>query len=165
MEINGMPIETQPPSNPMKVYIAGPMRGIPNWNMDKFAEAEKLWKGFGHHVFSPAQLVKAMGYDTNGSCEPGTKTGLEHLKHVMLSDIACIYACDAVAVIAGWEDSRGSTVEVALAQFLGLPIYCAATMRRLNIVTRPWEFHRQALTKIHNQVETDVLLDKIGGGL
>lgn len=127
----------------MKVYIAGPMRGLPEWNFPAFDRAQERWQKAGWHVMSPAAMARAMNYgpDCGYIAEPSDKEGLEHLKHVMLSDIAAIYACDALAILPGWENSVGTTVELAIAQYLGLPIYNAETMKIVDVPKRPWKLY------------------------
>lgn len=126
----------------MKIYLAGPMRGYPNWNFALFDEIRDQLTQAGHHVFSPAEQCRALGYlPDEDSAYPHQEGGREHLKHVMLCDIACIYAADALALLPGWQTSRGATVEVALAQFLGLTIYDAMTMFPLNLNSVPWMNH------------------------
>jgi len=124
----------------MKVYIAGPMRGRPDWNRNAFVRAATRWKLAGHHPYSPSAIAAAMGYNSGctGGGEPGTPAGDQHLRHVLLTDVACIMYCDAVALLPGWDGSRGATFEVAVAQFLGLPLYCAVQMTRLTPRQCPW---------------------------
>jgi len=82
---------------------------------------------------TPAQTTRALGYvPTDVTCSR------RHLQHVMSVDMACIYACDAIALLPGWEQSIGATVEVALAQWLSLPIYDAIAMVELAIPMKPW---------------------------
>lgn len=47
----------------MKVYIAGPMTGLPEFNFPLFFEAEELLKGHGFEVINPA---REDGIDTSG---------------------------------------------------------------------------------------------------
>lgn len=119
----------------MKVYLAGPMRGYPNWNFEAFDEAEKRWKEAGHWPISPAAMDRAVGFspkETDGS-------DIEHLKYAMTVDVAALYFADAIALLTGWEGSRGATVELALAQFLGLPVYCAEAMAPIEVDSCPWQ--------------------------
>ena len=109
----------------MRIYIAGPMRGIPESNFPAFDEAESRWRAAGHTPFSPAQVDRALKYDPKYDETPTM------LRHVIQMDIACIMAADALALLPGWEKSRGSTVELSLAQFLGLPIYDAMSMTQI----------------------------------
>lgn len=118
----------------MKVYIAGPMRGIPEWNFPAFHEARKRWREAGHTAFSPASTDEALGYSetTEGFNEK------PHLLHVIHSDILCISNADAIALLPGWEKSSGATVELALAQFLGLKVFDAVTMKQKAPSKTPW---------------------------
>lgn len=125
----------------MRVYIAGPMRGYEGWNFPAFDAAEAAWRAQGHIAFSPAATDRALGYG------PDYPSDRNHLSHVILADIAAILAADAVAVLPGWERSQGATVEVSLAQFLGLPIYDAATGDRVFPVTTPWAKAERVFTR------------------
>jgi len=119
----------------MRVYIAGPMRGLPGWNFPAFDAAEERWRASGHTAFSPAQVDRALKYGPEQGESP------DHLRHVINVDITCIMAADALALLPGWENSRGATVELALAQFLGLPIYCAVRMELLDVCPVPWSYY------------------------
>lgn len=104
----------------MKIYIAGPMRGKPDWNAAEFDRAAAAWTAMGWQVMSPAATSRAMGYRFGEDV-----VSAEHLRHVMAVDIACIYACDAIAVLPDWKQSLGASAEVAVARFIRLPIYDA----------------------------------------
>lgn len=122
-----------------KIYIAGPMRGYPYWNFLAFDDAQARWEADGWHVFNPAVLCRALGYagfDDADAIPECREKGRPHLKHVMSSDIACLYAADAVALLPGWERSKGAAVEVAVGVFLGLEFYDAVTMERLVVTGR-----------------------------
>lgn len=121
-----------------KVYLAGPMRGLTGWNVAAFDLAERAWTEGGWQVFSPAAIVRAYNYATDGPAEPGNAEGAAHLQHVILSDIVCLTHSDAIALLPGWERSRGATVELAVAQFLGLEVYDAVTQGRIYPPMTPW---------------------------
>lgn len=116
----------------MRIYLAGPMRGKPDLNFKAFDEAKIQWTQAGHQVFSPADLDRALGYGMYG------EESIQNLKHVMMNDINCLYNADAIALLPGWEDSMGATVELALAQMLGLDIYDAETMAQFSPNKKPW---------------------------
>ena len=119
----------------MKIYIAGPMRGYPNDNHAAFDAAEETLRAAGHSPVSPAYLARALGKGPDTDYESSTA----YMKQVMIIDAVVICNCDAIAVLPGWEKSRGATMEVALAQSIGLPIYDSVMMRRLELPTCPWD--------------------------
>ncbi len=129
----------------LRVYLIGPMRGLPNWGFDAFDEAKARWEANGYHVYSPADMCRALGLQPpegesplTPRAQPTTYEGREHLKQVMLGDVVAIYHSDCIALLPGWEHSLGSTVEVALAQLLGLSLYDAISMQQVLPCERPW---------------------------
>jgi hypothetical protein len=121
----------------MKVYLAGPMRGLPQNNHPAFFAAAKRWEDQGHEVMNPAQTSRAMGY--NGALADTDP----HRRLVMYLDIGCIYHAEAVVVLPGWERSGGATVEVALAVFLQLPIFDAETGNQIYPEHAPWSIVKE----------------------
>ena len=119
----------------MKIYIAGPMRSLPGWNFAEFDAAEQRWRAAGHQPFSPAAADRALGYTPEYG---GDMNRL--LRHVITLDVVTILAADAIALLPGWEMSAGTTVELALALFLDLPVYDAVTMSRIYPDKKPWRY-------------------------
>jgi hypothetical protein len=107
----------------MKIYIAGPMTGIKYFNAPAFADAAFRLRLVGYDVFSPAEN------DINNGFELGKMTGHEaltdhgySLREALKQDLAWI--CDnaeGIAVLPGWEKSKGVAAEIALATALGIP--------------------------------------------
>lgn len=122
----------------MRVYIAGPMRMYKDWNFAAFNDAAHRWTEAGHHVFNPAALDNGMGYGPEKNREWQSEDGKQHLKHVLLVDVSCLLQADAIALLPHWQESRGSTFELAIAQFLGLLTYDAVSMLQLDIPHCPW---------------------------
>ena len=92
------------------VYIAGPMRGYDNFNFPAFWAAE-------------AQLMSS-GYECINPAHNGPQTINDH----MTQDAAAVARADLVAVLPGWEDSQGARLEVMMANYLGVPVYHAASL-------------------------------------
>ena len=92
----------------MKLYIAGPMTGLPEFNYPAFFDAAALLESVGHEPINPAR--------TDG--REGCKGWLDYMR-CSLRDIA---DCDGVATLPGWGDSRGAALEVHIARSLDLPI-------------------------------------------
>jgi|ERR1035437_305522 hypothetical protein len=105
------------------------MRGIPEFNFPAFyAGADKL-RAQGHTVFSPAERDnKRHGTDIS----KGNATGDEHqatkehgfnLREALAADLVFICGeADAIALLPGWETSKGANAERATAVALGLEI-------------------------------------------
>jgi len=112
----------------MKIYLAGPMRNIPNFNFPAFDYAAAKLRDEGHEVFSPAdhdrqQNGDEIGNNPTGDESEATKTFGFSLRRALAADTA--YICrqaDAIALLPGWEKSSGASAEYALARCLGLTI-------------------------------------------
>lgn len=108
----------------MKVYLAGPMRGIPEFNKPAFRAAAALIRAAGHEVFSPVEYDESRGHDFTGLTGDMAQIPEFNLREALGADLAWICAeAHAVAVLPGWENSLGATAEVATARALGLPVW------------------------------------------
>lgn len=109
----------------MKVYLAGPMRGLPGFNFDQFHKWAERLRGQGHQVFSPAEQELSQ---KNAKIFANCKSGLEEdigidRRGSLGTDLAWICAeADAVALIPGWVRSRGAVAEKATAEALNLKV-------------------------------------------
>ena len=99
----------------MKLYIAGPMRGLPQFNFPAFMEAEKSLKAKGFAVYNPAAEDLREGFDPD---KPGVITG-ERYELWMLRDLEAIKGVDGVCALPGWEKSEGARREIVHAMALG----------------------------------------------
>jgi hypothetical protein len=113
----------------MKIYIAGPMRSIPNFNFPAFFAAAAALRAAGHTVFNPAEKDNERhGTDISKGNMAGDEAvaAKEHgfnLREALGHDLA--YICgeaDAVALLPGWENSKGANAERATAVALGLEV-------------------------------------------
>jgi hypothetical protein len=126
-----------------RVYLAGPMRGYSQWNAPAFDAAALAWRRAGWEVHSPVDSDRSLGVDPRTAApEELARRATDHewLRLVILDDVQTVCGVDAVALLPGWRDSAGATVEVALALFLGLSTLDTATMMPVYPVPRPW-FH------------------------
>lgn len=98
----------------MKVYIAGPMTGMPNSNYDEFDKAATVWRDAGHEVTSPAENFAG-------------RKDLDWSEYLCKA-VTQVAGVDVVAVLPGWEESRGAKLEVHVAKELGKEIYNALTL-------------------------------------
>lgn len=110
-------------SNRGPVYIAGPMRGYPKFNFPAFDAARDAIKALGMAVVSPADLDRAAGFDSENQSDVHAVDG-GVLRACIMRDIDVIVnQATAIVLLGGWRKSKGVAVEVALAEFLGIPVY------------------------------------------
>ena len=122
---NGWPV----PEKQKAVYVAGPMRGYPQFNFPAFfAAGDKLEKE-GWKVFNPAKKDQDQYGDglwkenkTGDEAEASSNVGFS-LRDALAWDTEKICKeCDAIAMLPGWEKSNGAKAEWALAVALGLEV-------------------------------------------
>lgn len=112
----------------MKIYLAGAMRGVEFFNAPAFHSAAAKLRADGHEVFSPAeQSNKLFGEAVRNSAngDEGALGGDEMTIARTVFHLDLAYIClqsDAVALLPGWERSRGATAERAVAVALGLKV-------------------------------------------
>jgi hypothetical protein len=94
----------------MNIYLAGPMRGIVDGNEAAFAEATAKLRALGHKVFNPGEF----------DCEAGEG---DRLRKVFAADLVWISAhAEAIALLPGWENSKGATAEAHVGFALGIQV-------------------------------------------
>lgn len=87
------------------IYIAGKMRGLPDYGRGKFSAAEDYLKSLGYIVLNPACLPIGMNDD----------------KYLPIC-IQMINAADSVYMLNNWGDSQGAMVEHYFAEAQGKEI-------------------------------------------
>jgi hypothetical protein len=90
----------------MRVYISGPMTGYPDFNRTAFKNAAADLRRLDHEPVDP------------GDAEVPEQTWADYLR----ADLRMLLDCDAVAVLPGWEASRGAALEVHVAHQLGMTV-------------------------------------------
>lgn len=113
----------------MKVYLAGPMTGIPQFNYPAFDEAVHRLRLMGWEVTSPAELddpeTRKMALtSTDGAPGSGSANG-ETWGDFLARDVKLLAdtPLDAIVVLPGWERSRGARLETFVAnRMAGRPI-------------------------------------------
>lgn len=100
-----------------RIYIAGPMSGQPDFNYPAFHAA--------------AAKLRALGFEVENPAENPEQPSWEHYMRLGVRQLA---SCDAVALLPGWERSRGASEEARISRVLGiecrmladwLPVECA----------------------------------------
>jgi hypothetical protein len=87
----------------MNLYLSGPMRGRPDLNRPAFAYAAAELRASGFVVFNPGE-------------QPDNE-----IRANLAVDMAWICAhADAVALLSGWQESKGAMAEASLGFALGI---------------------------------------------
>lgn len=95
-----------------RIYISGPMTGIPAYNFPAFnAEADRL-RALGFEVVNPADINSA---DT-------------HYNQCLRNDLKALMDCDTIAMLDGWMDSNGAHLEVHIAHRVGIKVVEASSI-------------------------------------
>ena len=98
-----------------RIYLAGPMTGLPEYNYPAFhAEAARL-RGLGFHVENPAE-----------NQAPACGTWQAYMRNAVRQ----MLTCEAIALLPGWHASRGAVLERNLARELGLQVLDAQSLGR-----------------------------------
>lgn len=90
-----------------RVYISGPMSGLPNHNFPAF--------------YAAADLLRVAGFDPVNPAELNPDTGRQWHEYLR-ADLKALCDCDMLALLPGWERSEGAHLEVHVAHRLRIEI-------------------------------------------
>lgn len=108
-----------------RIYLAGPMSGLPDHNFPAFHSETARLRALGYEVVNPAEI--------NGHLA-GKLPYIEYLRR----DAAQLATCDTIAFLPGWQNSVGANKEHAIgfqlemnminaidiqSRFAGTPVY------------------------------------------
>lgn len=91
----------------IRIYVAGPMTGLPEFNYPAFRAAAEELRDLGYDVEDPSTNVNPTPGDYHGWLRAG---------------LAQLIWCNAVALLPGWEASGGARLEVAVGATLGMRV-------------------------------------------
>jgi hypothetical protein len=91
--------------HPKRVYLSGPMSGIVDNNFPAFHRAAAQLRASGLDVVSPAEIQEAGTWEL-----------------CLRADIRELCTCDAIALMPGWENSKGANLELHVAHRLGMEV-------------------------------------------
>lgn len=90
-----------------RIYIIGPMSGMPEHNFPTFnSEAARL-RGLGYDIVNPAEL----------NPEPS-----KSWNDFMRTELIELLSCDTIALLPGWQKSQGAHFEMHVAHRIGIDI-------------------------------------------
>ena len=103
----------------MRLYLSGPMRGLPLLNFPQFHSAAKWLRGQGYEVFNPAEME-----DSDEMLNSLARDPLGVTRGCFARDTQWICTqADAVALLPGWHNSKGAKAECYLALAIGEEVY------------------------------------------
>lgn len=110
-------------------YIAGPMRGYPEFNFPAFDSVADYMRFHGWVVFNPAE--HDLEIDPAMKTQPAFATGdVDNLagfsfQAAMRWDLARVTESDAIVLLPGWEKSSGAGHEKYVAEVCGVEVLYA----------------------------------------
>lgn len=97
-----------------RVYISGPMTGIPEYNYTAFDQAAIVLSEKGYEPVNPAAISRIL------ECEYAelnlTPNRFDYLKR----DISELVKCDCIFMLPGWTSSEGANLERLIALSCGI---------------------------------------------
>ena len=108
--------------NQTRIYLSGPMTGIPENNFPAFHYWAAKLRIDGYEVVSPAEIQEASTWEL-----------------CLRSDLREMCTCDAIALMPGWEGSKGANLELHVAHRLGM-----------RVIHLPLQF--DLVTHLHRQI-------------
>lgn len=90
-----------------KLYVAGPMTGLPGYNLPAFAIATEQLRAAGFDAVNPGRHGVTEGF-----------TWQDYMRRGLIE----LLGCDGVALLPGWLQSKGAVLEVTVANDLGMPV-------------------------------------------
>lgn len=88
-----------------RIYLSGPMSGLPDNNFPAFHAHAAQLRASGFEVVSPAEIPDAPSWEL-----------------CLRADLRELCTCDAIALMPGWERSKGANLELHVAHRIGLEV-------------------------------------------
>lgn len=112
----------------MKIYLAGPMAGMPDHNFPAFdAKAAEL-RALGHEVYNPAEIEP----DVYEQIKDEEKRAAHHnsgYRNCLSKELRWI--CDeaeGMYLLSGWEHSKGANAEFNVGKAVGVKFFYESTI-------------------------------------
>lgn len=129
-------------AQPKRIYVSGPMTGHVDFNFPAFHAAAARLREAGWEPINPAENF-------------GGRTDLPRETYLR-ADVILLAQCEAIAMLPGWEESRGAKLEYLLARELSMPVYDVATLHAL--VNQPVPTANLHQLKIVEEVPNETVL-------
>lgn len=101
-----------------RIYLAGPMQGLPHFNFPRFNAVAAALRDDGHQVFNPAEKdIERHGEDIGADNASGSVADAKEkhgfcLRTALAADLKFICeTADMLVLLPGWEKSQGAQAE------------------------------------------------------
>lgn len=102
-----------------RLYISGPITGLPDHNKAAFEQAWEQLVGAGYTAVNPHVICAVLAeHECAYPCTP-SELELPWADYLRSDLIEMLRSCEALAMLPGWETSRGARLEVHVARDLG----------------------------------------------
>ncbi|MDR5887525.1 DUF4406 domain-containing protein [Vreelandella janggokensis] len=102
-----------------RIYISGPMTGLPGLNFGAF------------HL--TAHQLRALGYEVVNPAEKQSETEELSWEEYLRQDLRQMLTCDTIALLPGWQASKGAHLELHVAHRVGMQIVDVEQLHREEI--------------------------------
>lgn len=116
--------------NHMRLYLAGPIRGIDDNNAPAFAKAAARLRAMNHEVWNPVEHDEGLVLDDSDAS----------LRGVFRRDLDALLQQDAVVLLPGWERSHGACLERHAADVAGMPVFLYRPYGLVPLSRHDWRF-------------------------
>jgi hypothetical protein len=108
----------------MRLYLAGPMSGLPLHNFPEFHRVANYLRSYGHKVFDPAAHTYDWFAAQDRTFNPEYVLTDYQRRELLADDLSwiCKHA-EGVVFLQGWQESKGARAEYYAARALGIPCY------------------------------------------
>lgn len=100
----------------MRYYLAGPMTGVPHYNVHTFRRVAAMWRGLGHDVWTPFDSLNEVWLRYAGrDFQPHSdvcENDHEWMPDVIAVNMREIVRRNGIILLDHWQHSRGSQLEV-----------------------------------------------------
>lgn len=109
----------------MKLYLAGPMTGLPQFNFPLFHTAASELRAAGYDIISPAEMdspavQSAAIKSSDGALDAHGKIAGETWGEILARDVRVIAdTTDGIVFLSDWIKSRGARLEAFVALLSG----------------------------------------------
>lgn len=143
-----------------RVYIAGPMRGVPELNFPLFDAVARFldttWRLKA--IINPAQISRDMAHTR------GCRIDDIPVEEYMHRDLTSLLGCTDLVLLPNWHYSEGATVEYIVAKAVGLPIYEVTQQEDELLGGKHFFLHPIRMSPLHVMAQ-DTIREILKGGL